>query len=693
MITSFSTFDVDAPEQGALPVKGISEKKAITLTHKNNIFSIGFAALSYREANKNQYAYQMEGFNDSWIPLGTDHQVTFTNLDPGNYVFRVRAANNDGLWNETPAELKITITPPWWKTVWAYLLYASIFLSVLLFWRNYELNRRQLKYDLEIRQVEAEKLQELDAVKSRFFANISHEFRTPLTLILGPVDKLIANTKREEDSRLLQLVERNAQRLQRLINQLLDISKLEAGKMKLEASQQDIVPFIKRIFYAFESLALHKSIQQQFESTIDTAPVYFDAEKMEQIMGNVLSNAFKFTPEKGTVALHLRKNEYDGDHDYLQIEVSDDGPGIDAEQLPWVFDRFYQGQDQYTIKGQGSGIGLALTKELVELHRGKISVRSEQGMGTTVTILLPRGKQHLRAEDIVGETEEGVPAVESNLGPIKEEVDFHFGQAVGETPVMLEPFEEDSATPIVLLVEDNEDMRTFLRGQLAEIYQVIEAVDGQDGLEKALETIPDLIVSDVMMPRMDGLELCGILKNDERTSHIPVILLTAKADLAARLDGLERGADTYLAKPFNQQELLAHVRNLLALRKQLQSRYASAEKPAPVVDKAIEIEDAFLLKLKKIVAKHLADENFDVERFSTLVGMSRSQLFRKIKSLTGNSPSRFIRSVRLVRAKELLQETDMNVTEVAYEVGFSSPSFFSDAFLECFGVRPSEVRG
>lgn len=680
VITSFEFFDLDTPDQEAVSVKGITEKKELTISYKNNIFSISFAALSYREGHKNKYAYQLEGFNDYWIQLGTEHQVTFTNLDPGTYIFRVKGTNNDGIWNENPAELKIIITPPWWKTWWAYSLYILGILFAAYTWRNYELNRRELKHKLEIRQVEAEKLQQLDQMKSRFFANISHEFRTPLTLILGPLENFISRATKKEDISEFSLMKRNAQRLLRLINQLLALSRLEAGKLKLEMHYGDIVPFIRTNFYAFESLAESKGISLKFETKAEKIRLYFDPDKLEQIITNVLSNAFKFTPEGGVVGLKMKSVFEENVAARLEILVSDTGVGIPEAHLPHVFDRFYQSKDTYYKDGEGSGIGLALVKELVELHQGQIKVESKVGEGTEFTILLPIEK---RATEVESNVEEMASKTLPQTQPLPLYDSSH--------PVLADQTEA-ADQPIVLLVEDNTDMRAFIHNQLTPAYQVIEAADGQKGMEKAIEFIPDLIISDVMMPRMDGLQLCDIIKKDERTSHIPIILLTAKADVESRLAGLERGADVYLAKPFNRQELLVHAQNLLELRRRLRERYVSLQPPVPAENKDLQIEDAFLQKARQIVEQHLSDIDFDMERFARLVTMSRSQLFRKIKALTGKSPSVFIRSIRLNRAKELLETTDLKISEVAYDVGFSTPAYFSDAFLETFGIRPSEVR-
>lgn len=688
VITSFESYNTETSGQRAVSIQGISEKKALTISYQNNIFTIDFAALSFRESHKNQYAYQLTGFSDQWIQLGTKHQVTFTNLDPGTYTFRVKGSNHDGIWNEEPAELIITITPPWWATWWAYSLYVLATLLTIYAWVSYELGRRQLQHDLQIGQLETEKLKELDQLKSSFFANISHEFRTPLTLILGPLENFISRSTQKEDIREYHLMKRNAQRLLRLINQLLDISRLEAGKMKLETQYADIVPFIKGLFYAFESLAARKNIRLHFEAKPQLIMLDFDPNKMEQIITNVLSNTFKFTAEGGTVSVTIAPSpasettQLAADSSLL-IRIKDTGIGIAPDQLPFVFERFYQAENADYNDGQGSGIGLALARELVELHQGQIRVSSVLGAGTEFTIELPI-KRLVAAPEVSKE----MPL--SSSSPYSDDV-LEYVPISDDLPVFLDEQVQITDKQMVLLVEDNSDMRAFIRAQLEDTYEVRESADGQEGLAKAIETTPDLIISDVMMPRMDGLQLCDALKKDERTSHIPIILLTAKVDIASRLAALERGADAYLAKPFNRLELLLRVRKLLELRHLLQMRYASLATAEPSSDPGIQVEDAFLQKVRQIVMEHLSEVSFDMEQLSGILGMSRSQIFRKIKALSGQSPSLFIRTIRLQHAKQLLQTTDLNISEVAYRVGFSTPAYFSNAFMEAFGVRPSEI--
>ncbi|HRK81357.1 MAG TPA: hybrid sensor histidine kinase/response regulator transcription factor [Saprospiraceae bacterium] len=640
------------------------------MRHSRHSLRFRYAAPGFDDETKTVYQYQLEGYDDDWSDWSAETYKDYTGIPAGLYRFRVRAKNLYDLVGEA-AEFEFRVLPPFYLSVWAWLCYALLFAGLV--WLIWKLQMKQVekRHILKIKQLEFEKLKELDQLKSRFFADISHEFRTPLTLILGPLEQLSGEEKRPAIVRHYQVMESNARRLLRLINQLLDLSRLEAGKMQLDMREADVLPLLKGCAFAFESLSMSKNIRLQVQCDIPGAVLPFDRDKMEQVFTNLISNALKFTPEGG--AVQVRAFEA-AQKSVLRIEVSDTGVGIAEEQLPLVFERFFQSDATSRLHASGSGIGLALTKELTQLHGGHIGVDSRPGQGSVFFIELP--VRSFTAEEAA--SEKPVSAVETLLPPSL--------PTESGTP-------ELNAENTLLLVEDNPDMRVFIRDILADKFRVIEAADGQEGLEKALEHIPDLIVSDVMMPRMDGLELCDALKNDERSSHIPIVLLTAKADLDSRIAGLRRGADDYLAKPFHREELLLRAGNLLLQRQRLRERYASLEPlPAAVPDPGIEIEDAFLLKIRHLAEPRLTDADFDIDQLAKLAGMSRSQMFRKIKALTGKSPSVFIRDIRLQRAQELLRTTTKNVTEIAYEVGFSTPAYFSDAFVEAFGVRPSQFK-
>lgn len=716
VITHFEQLNPDISVDRMIEVEGISEQKEVRLSHNTRLFTVKFAALSYENSAKNRYAYKIEGIHDRWINLGTKREVTFTGLGPGDYSLRVKGSNNDGVWNEAGTSLKITITPPWWRTWWAYTLFGLMVLGILYGLRRYEMNRQQLKHNLELEHAQAEGLQQLDHLKSRFFANISHEFRTPLTLILGPLENLRAGRFKGDLDKQYGMMERNARRLLRLINQLLDLSKLEAGKLTLQASYGNLLPFIKGIVYSFESLAERKQITLRFAAEAKEIMLYFDRDKMEKIVTNLVSNAFKFTPEGGKVSVQLsvvthqssvisdqfsvvsnqlsvskQHDQLINDH-WLLINVTDTGVGISAEKLPHVFERFYQARDSYTKDQPGSGIGLALTKELVELHRGEISVVSTVGRGTTFTIRLPLGKDHLQKDEIVESGVSDLAGGKLQKASEREAVDPLIQESIDPSIQHLASSNQHQATSdqIILIVEDNPDMRAYIREQLSDMFRVVEAEDGEEGFEKSVDKIPDLIISDVMMPKMDGYQLGEKLKTDERTSHVPVILLTAKSSGESKLEGLELGADDYLIKPFDSRELQVRVKNLIDQRRKLRERFGKEVKLQPRDIAITSTDEQFLERAMAVVDEHISKADFDVETFGRKVGMSRKHLHRKLKALTDQAPSEFIRTLRLQRAAQLLEKNAGNVTEVAYEVGFNSISHFAKAFKEQFGILPSE---
>jgi signal transduction histidine kinase/DNA-binding response OmpR family regulator len=705
-ITAFEKLDTDHPEQGAIAETGISAKSEIALTHKNAIFSIEFAALNYVESHKNRYAYKLEGFNDNWIQLGTRRRATFTNLDPGEYVFRVKGSNNDGVWNEEGASLRIIIRPPWWKTWWAYALYGAIFFGLLYSLRRYEMNRQQFKHRAELEHVQVEKLQELDHLKSRFFANISHEFRTPLTLILAPIEDVLARVDEHISKKDLKLMQRSGQRLLRLINQMLDLAKLEAGKMQLQASDGDIVRFLRAVTMAFESQAARKQIVLRFRAEPERIIVCFDRKKLEDIMHNLLSNALKFTPPQGEITVAVAGGSGSSELSATApatatVTVSDTGIGIPASHLPHIFDRFYRVEDSsalsksddsikaasldqiYTTRQEGIGIGLALVKELVELHHGSIQAESEEGKGTTFTISLPLAKAHLKPEEI-----EASGKLQVASEQVASEQDVIIPSIQDQATSGQQP--ETSNQEIVLVIEDNDDLRTYLREHLEREYKVMEAGDGEEGVEKALAAIPDLVISDVMMPKKDGYQVCAALKTDEKTSHIPVILLTAKAAAEEKMEGLETGADDYIVKPFNVAELLVRARNLIALRRKLRERFKGQVILKPSEIAVTSKDEAFLNRVLSAIEKHIGEEEFGVEELAGEAAMSRSQIHRKLQALTGRNCGQFILSVRLQRAAELLRQKAATVSEIAYQTGFGSPSYFVSCFKKQFGCTPSE---
>jgi signal transduction histidine kinase/DNA-binding response OmpR family regulator/ligand-binding sensor domain-containing protein len=662
------------PGKDSILEKPIDETDVITLEHDNNNISLEFIALHYLDPSKNQYAYMLENYDKGWRYVGNQHIAYYPNLPPGEYVFRVKASNNHDLWNEEGATIKIIINPPWWKTWWAYSFYMLFSLALIYFLRRYEMNRIRLQNQVKIEETKRKEREHVDQMKSTFFANISHEFRTPLTLILGPLTKLAAKNFPEEDKHSLRIMQRNAGRLLRLINQLLDFSKLESGKLNLQASEGDIVSFIKGLLVSFQSLAEQKHITYHFTSDQKSIELYFDRDKTEKIFTNLISNAFKFTPAHGEITVSISKKEHE-----VKISVKDTGQGISAEKLPHIFDRFYQADDSLTRNQEGSGIGLALTKELVELHQGRIEVTSKPNHGSEFLITLPVGKEHLTEEQIVAEDTilSDEPTKLTELAILDSEVQSFDKQ------------ETDSET-IVLVVEDNPDMRSYIRETLHPAYKVVEAFDGAEGVECAREIVPDLIISDLMMPKKDGYQLCNEIKQDEATSHIPVILLTAKAERKDKLAGLQLGADDYLIKPFDSQELQIRVKNLIKIRRKLQVLFKNGNVNLREEKLLNPVDQRFMERVIAIISDNFADEQFDVQQFSREIGMSGTQLRRKMNALTGQSPNQFIRSKRLKEAARLIREEQQTVSEAAYQSGFNSLSYFSKCFQEEFGKLPSE---
>ena len=654
----------------------ISAIKEITLAYDENNLRIEYVGLHFSEPGKIAYRYVLQNFDKDWVDAGNQRRVLYTNLEAGRYVFRVKAANRDGIWNEEGASLTIIITPPWWRMWWAYLLYLFAGLAAMYLTWMMQLRRVRTKHAFEMTRFEAQKLQEVDEMKSRFFTNISHEFRTPLTLILGPAKQIAESTEEEETREKVGMIHRNARRLLTLVNQLLDISKLESGSMRLRASSQDIVPLLKSIVVSFTPLAERKRITLRLCAVENEIVLYFDQEKIESIITNVLSNAFKFTPEGGLIELSVAADEQN-----VSIRTSDTGIGIPTQKLGRVFDRFYQVDETHTRTQEGTGIGLALIKELVELHRGTILVESEEGKGTILTIKLPSGKEHLKPEEIIEHS--GVR--ETNLTASKT-VEF---ENIEQRVVTADELPQNGH-PTVLLVEDNADVRHYVSGNLAKDYRVLEAIDGNDGWGKAIEDLPDIIVSDVMMPKMDGLGLCARLKTDERTSHIPVVLLTAKAASRDRIEGFETGADEYITKPFEPEELRARIRNLIEQRKRLHEHFRRNGIVGFDDSKLLSIDKQFLRKIFHIITENIASLSFSVESLAEMAAVSRSLLHKKVVSLTGESPVELIRRMRLTSAAELITKNAGNVSEIALEVGFANPSYFSECFKKQFGVSPSQ---
>jgi signal transduction histidine kinase/ligand-binding sensor domain-containing protein/ActR/RegA family two-component response regulator len=603
--------------------KNINTIQEIKLSYKENVFSFEFAALDYRNPRGNKYAYKMEGVDPDWVYTDASRRfATYTQLSPGEYIFKVKGSNNDNIWNEKGTSVKIIITPPWWKTYLAYFFYILLFGSILFAIWRFQTNRLKMKHELELEHVHAEKLEEVDLMKSRFFANISHEFRTPLTLIQGPIKQMLSDEFKGNFKEQYRTILRYSNRLLDLINQILDLSKLESGRMTLRLACTNVTQFLKGIVQSFASLAERKKITLKFKTDDESMIGYVDRDKLEKIVTNLLSNAFKFTPEGGNVevGLSLRGDMAsarsttqsplsEGDEiatsrrvgtrndsnrvNSIEIKIFNTGTIIPPDQLENIFDRFYQADESYTKDNEGTGIGLALTKELVEAHHGEIGAESELNKGTTFMVLLPVEKEYFKPEEIVEEPLEDERIFDIPLSPPASPAGRPSKGDVEVTPLSpppskgrqggvaeiipddatKKPSEGSTSAPLLLIVEDNPDVTTYISSFLEKDYRIITAENGEAGWKTVLEKFPDLIISDVMMPVMDGFELCKKLKSDENTSHIPVILLTAKADMDSKIEGLEFGADDYITKPFDAKELSVRSKNLLEQRQRLREHF------------------------------------------------------------------------------------------------------------------------
>jgi ligand-binding sensor domain-containing protein/signal transduction histidine kinase/DNA-binding response OmpR family regulator len=666
--------------------KDISLTNSIVFNYKQNVFTVDFALLSYLHPKKNKYAYKLEGLEDEWNFV-TIPSATYTNLDHGLYTLLVRAANNDGVWTDNLASLEIEVLPPPWKTWWAYLLYLVIVVTLLLIFANFIRIRTKLEHDLHLEHLEKEKERDLHQLKLQFFTNISHEIRTPLTLIIGPLQNIIEKYGNDNYLyRQLVSVKNNADRMLRLVNQLMDLKKQEIGKLKIQAAQGNIVKFIKEIKLSFQEKALIKNIDYQLNTESDEILVWYDRDEFEKVLFNLLSNAFKFTPEGGKIYLNLRTIEKDtesGSKGFLKIEIEDNGIGIPAAHVEKIFERFYQVDKS---SPGGSGIGLALSRGIVDLHHGEISVESkemsnEEPGKTVFTVLLPLGNSHLQEHEMINDfvdSEQIIGYIKNKGADIKYEMNTNISPSVKPRPAYS-----------LLIVEDNDQIRSFIKEVLTEKFRIYEAANGVEGWDTALRRLPDLIISDVVMPEMDGIELCRKLKTDERTSHIPVMLLTARTALIHKVNGYETGADEYVTKPFDIKLLEVRVNNLIESRIQMRKKFGNKVLLEPTSVATNSTDEKFLNKAIAIVEANILDEDFNVTTLAKEIGMSQPVLFRKIKALTNMNIADFIKSIRLKKAVTLLQNQELTVAEIAMEVGYSDPKYFSKIFKKYYGKLPS----
>ena len=652
----------------------ISVADAIRLDYKQN-FALSFVALNYTLPKRNLYAYMLEGVDKDWN-IGAMNTARYTNLDPGRYVFRVKASNNDGLWSTEERSISIYLKPPLWRTVYAYIFYVLAAGGLLFYSRHRGIARIRSKFQLERERAEVRRTQELDRMKLKFLTNLSHEFRTPIALIMGPVNELLSQPPDGGSKDKLYMIRRNARRLLNLVNQLLDFRKMEEQELRLLPAPGELVSFVRDVVQSFSDLSGRRHIRLDFTSPIPRLDALFDHDKIERILFNLLSNAFKFTLDEGSISVVLDAGDGPdaSGKRWVSIRVIDTGIGIPADKVDRIFDRFFQHVSGEGVLNQGTGIGLSIVKEFVRMHGGSVGVQSEPGRGSTFTVLVPL-EVTTETAGVEEEEEESVATAET---------------AEGEETEAGEEAETEAGMPTILLVEDNEDFRWYLKDNLKKSYRVIEASDGKEGWQKALATHPQLIVSDISMPQMDGILLSKKLKADRRTCHVPIILLTALTGDAQTVQGLETGANDYITKPFNFDVLHAKMRSLLELGRNQKSIYTRQMKllqPAP----GVQSEDERLFQaLAHCLEENLMSPQLSVEFLSRQVGMSRSSLYRKVLEITGETPVEYIRSFKLEKAAALLEKSDLTIAEVAYQTGFSTPNYFARAFKAKFNMQPSD---
>ena len=661
--------------------KVVNETEVVKLKYSENSFSIYFSALHFTAPQKNQYKYMLEGFDSDWIIKNSTERIAkYTSLKPGKYTFKLYASNNDGVWSKKPKTLTVIVVPPWWQSDLAIALYLIMFVLILWFFQRYSIIRIKQKNELLMEHFEKEKAEELAQMKLRFFTNISHEFRTPLTLITGAIQKLIKSNNNlpvdvQERHRIIQ---RHSAVMLRLINQLMDFRKMEQDKLSLTVSEEDLILFVKNIYQAFVELAADKDIAFNLNVPAEHLQAWFDADKVEKILYNLLSNAFKFTPNGGQIDLLVELT----DHEY-QITVKDNGIGIPVEMQPHIFERFYQANKLKPANFSGTGIGLSYSKGLAQLQHGDIRFSSIEGQGSSFILIIKRGRAHFQFNDFLTEKQIGT-LVRKPSEPI-ELIDL----PKVENPTL--PTQTDrNKRYSLLIVEDNPDLLSFLADNFKREYQIYTADNGQIGIDVAMDNEVDLIVSDVNMPMKSGFELCEEVKSNEKISHIPVILLTAKSTAEDTIAGYQSGADAYVVKPFDITVLEAQIKSILDVREELKMKFRKAIEVVPSEVTTTNADEKFLAKLISIVEENIMNSEFSVEQLANEYGLSQIIINKKLKSLTGHTANTFIRNLRLKRACQLLKTGRYAVADVTYEVGFSDLKYFRSCFKKEYDMTPSE---
>lgn len=651
--------------------KALGYSESASLKYDENYVTLEFSGLNYLNPSQTSFRYQLDGFDKEWTEALFENgqgRITYNNLPPGEYVFRVSVVGNDRMWGPE-SRFVLVIHPSFWDTLAARIFYVILGI-LIIFGFIFIIIRRNHQNMIRMQQEEAQRQkEELEQMKFRFFTNISHELRTPLTLIITPLDMIIRRLTDEVLMKQLSSIYKNAQNLLTLVNQLLDFRKLEMKGEKLNLLNGDWVEFVRQAYVAFQEIANDKSIFFQLDTNgIDELYMYFDRDKIHKVLNNLLSNAFKFTPESGNITLEIEKYNDKGRR-YIQVKVIDTGIGISEEDLPHVFERFYQAKKYLDTNISGSGIGLHLIKEYLELHDGRVSVESKLGIGSTFCITVPVDL-HPDASSV-----QHLPAEETKKNPVQESA------------------LQDEIKPLLLIVEDNKEFRLFLREQLSEWYNIIDAPDGEEGDRLAVKQNPNLIISDIMMPYVDGIELCHRIKTNLQTSHIPVILLTARASDESKAMGYEAGADSYISKPFSVDVLLTRVRKLIEQQKKRQETFHKEIVVTPSSITITSLDEQLVQKALECVERNMDNTEYTVEELSMDLATTRVTLYRKLQGITGQTPKDFIRSIRLKRAAQLLRDTDLSISEIADQVGFSTPRYFAKVFRETFGTIPSQYGG
>lgn len=657
----------------------LADSPQITLKADQSMFSIEYAISNYIPSNRDDLEYFLKGFSKNWTSLYGQHTITYTNLNPGKYTLIVRAGNNQLI---PESHLGIEILPPFYRTVWAYLLY-TLCIGIILYFiiRTYK-NRIKLQESLRYEQKHAEDIEQLNQTKLRFFTNISHEFRTPLTLIIGQMEMLLqARSFAPSIYNRILGVYKNCLQMRELITELLDFRKQEQGYMTIKASEHNLVDFVYESYLLFQEYAAQQQILFKFNKTQDVIPVWYDKKQLQKVMNNLISNAFKHSKEGGKITVSVRKGNKE-----VVIEVTDNGSGIAQKDLNKIFDRFYQTEQSTSSSYMGTGIGLALTKGIIELHHGSIEVYSEPGEGATFSVHLKTGKEHFKPEQI-SESEEDSP-IEGNLLP-----DFTQNLLSEQETLSSDSYAGKKQDIKIVIVEDNESLREMLASIFAPFYQVFTTCDGEEGWEKVQSEHPHLILSDVVMPKMSGTDLCKLVKENLETCHIPVVLLTARTSIEHSMEGLRLGADDYITKPFNVNILLSRCNNLINNRIMLQEKFSKHPQETPQIIATNPMDKEFIDKAMKIIDQHIDNMEFNVDMLAREIGIARSKLFTKLKDITGKTPYDFIVTIRLKRAAILLKEhPELNVSEISDKLGFSSPRQFSKSFKEKYQVVPQAYR-